>query len=121
MERVNGQGEMDLCCTSLAVRMEVEVLNKYEVEESRKDWLPEVEVPPLEWRRVRKSDEIQSKKVVRRLLGQEFSLSFEITTCSVCNVGRRELTDEEEMKQPQRIMIMKDLTKKMRSREKNGR
>ena len=66
--RCLNQREMDLCWKNLAERMEEEVLDKYKVEEK----LPDVEVLPLEWRRVRKKQEIHDKKVRRRLLGKNF-------------------------------------------------
>ena len=53
---------------SLAERMEEEVLDKHKVEESKK------EAAPLEWRRSTRKQEIQNKKVGRRLLGKNFSL-----------------------------------------------
>ena len=64
---------MDLCWKKLAERMEEEVLDKYKVEESKKEAF-RGRGAPLELRRVRKSKKIQNKKVVKTLLGQNFSL-----------------------------------------------
>ena len=46
-----------------------------------------VEVPRWNEEGAQKQD-IQNKKVVRRLLGKNFSLCLENETCSVCKVGR---------------------------------
>ena len=54
-------------------RMEEEVLDKYKVEESKKAAF-KCRFNPLEWKRVSKKQEIQNKKVVRRLLGETFLL-----------------------------------------------
>ena len=67
------QSEMDLCWKDLAGRMEEEVLDKYKVEESKREAFSCTSTP-LEWRRVRKKQEIQNKKVERRLLGNTFLL-----------------------------------------------
>ena len=59
--------------------------------------------------------EIQNKKVWRRLLGKNFLLVWRY------NLQRQqskqeEQTEEEEMKQQRRMAIMKDLIKKIRSK-----
>ena len=47
---------------------------------------------------------------------RDFSSCFENPTCSVCKSKHEELTEEEEMKQQQRMAIMIDLRKKIRSK-----
>ena len=42
--------------------MEDEVLEKYKVEESNRERLSEVEVRPLEWRRVRENKRYRTRK-----------------------------------------------------------
>ena len=59
--------------------------------------------------------ETQNMKVVRRLLGKNFSL-FREYNLQRLQSKQEESTEEEEMKQQQRMMIMKDLTKKIRSK-----
>ena len=64
------QNEMDQCWKNFAGRMEEEVLDKYKVEESKREAFRGSGVP-LESRRRRKNKKKQNKKVVRRLLGKE--------------------------------------------------
>ena len=47
-----GQSEMDLCWTNLADRMEEDVVEKYKVEESKREVFRGAS---LEWRRVRRN------------------------------------------------------------------
>ena len=56
--------------------------------------------------------EIQNKKVVRRLLGNTLS-SFREYTLQRLQSKQEESTEEEEMKQQQRMAIMKDLIRKI--------
>ena len=63
------QSEMDQCWKILTERMEEEVLDKYEVEESKREAF-RGRGASLEWRRVRKKQEVQNEKVGRRLLGK---------------------------------------------------
>ena len=53
-----------------------------------------------------------------KIFGQESSLCSVSITCSVCNASRASSTEGEEMKQQQRRKVMKDMTKKMRSKER---
>ena len=71
------QSEMDLCWKKLAERMEEEVQDKYKVEESKREAC-RGRGALLEWRRVRKKQEIQNKNVERRLLGKHFLLDKRI-------------------------------------------
>ena len=74
-----------------------------------KERLSEVEVFPWNGRDAQKQ-EIQNKKVVRRLLGKNFSV-FEECNLRRMQCKQKESTEEQEMKQQQRMMIMKDLMK----------
>ena len=65
------QSEMDQCWKKLAERMEEEVLDKYNVEECKREAF-RGRGAPLEWRRVRKNKKYRIKKVERRLLGKNF-------------------------------------------------
>ena len=78
--------EMDLCWKNLAGRMEEKVLEKYKVEESKREAFRGGGAP-LEWRRVRKNKRYREKELERRLLGENFSLFREFS--SVCNVSQR--------------------------------
>ena len=60
--------------------------------------------------------ETQNKKVARRLLGKTFLLFFKKYNLQRLQSKQEESTEEEEMKQQQRMKIMKDLTKKIRSK-----
>ena len=55
------QSEMGLCWKNLAKRMEEEVLDKYNVEESKKGTF-KGRGNPLEWRRVRSSKKHRTRK-----------------------------------------------------------
>ena len=69
--------------------MEEEVLDKYEVEESKRGTF-KGKGDLLEWRRVRKNKifkiRIESEE---KIAGREFSPCSENTTCSVCKASRR--------------------------------
>ena len=79
------QSEMDLCQKNLAERMEEEVLDKYTIEESKKGTF-KGGGNPSEWRRVRRSTELESGE---KIVGQEFSFVLTNTICSVCKASRR--------------------------------
>ena len=71
--RFVNQEEMDQCWKKLAERMEVEVLDKYKVEDSTRERLTEAE--PLRWNGgVYEEAKKWDKKVVTRLLGKNFRL-----------------------------------------------
>ena len=97
--------------------MEEEVLNKYKVEECNREAFKGGSAR-LECKRVRKNKKYSISKVVRRLPGKIFSPCLDNTTCSVCKASRKESTEEEEMRQQQRMAIMKDLMRKIRSKGK---
>ena len=65
--------------------------------------------------------EIHSKKVVRRLLGKNFLLVNRMQLTAFAKQTRGVEEVEEEMKQQQRMAVMRDLIKKIRSKERNGR
>ena len=69
------QSEIDQSCKNLAERMEEEVLSKYKVEESNKEAF-QGRSAVLEWRAVRKKQEIQNEKVRKRLLGKTFLIQL---------------------------------------------
>ena len=66
--------------------MEEEVLDKYKVEESKREAF-RGKGPPLEWRRVRKNKKYRRSNW-REDCWQDFSLCLDNVTCSVCKVGR---------------------------------
>ena len=51
-----------------------------------------------------------------KTVGQEFFPCLENPTCVACKATRRRSTEEEEIKQQQRMTVMKDLTNKIRSK-----
>ena len=57
--------------------------------------------------------EIQNKKVMRRLLGKIFSL-FREYNLQHLQSKQEESTEEQEIKQQQRMVIMKDMIRKIR-------
>ena len=60
--------------------------------------------------------ETQNKKMERRLLGKIFCLVQRVYNLQRLESKQEELEEGEEMKQQQRMRIMKDLTKKIRSK-----
>ena len=107
------QDELGQCWRSLAERMEVEVLDKYKVEDSKREAF-KGRSAQLEWRRGAQKQERQNKKVERRLLGQNLRLvqrtQLAATARQAGGVGGRRGRDESA------AVIMKDLTKKIRSK-----
>ena len=108
------QIETDLRWKSLAGRMEEEVLDKYHVEESKKGAF-KGSGNPLEWKRVRRSKKYRIGKWREDCWARLFSL-FREYNLQRPQSKQEELTEEEEMKQQQRMAIMKDLMKKIRSK-----
>ena len=70
---------------------------------------------PLAWIRVRRCKKYRIKKVERRLLGKNFSF-FEEYNLQRLQSKQEDSTEDEEMKQQQRMAIMKDLIKEIRSK-----
>ena len=66
-----------------------------------------------------KKQEVQNTKVGRRLLGKHFALFKEYNLQRLKSM-HDDLTDGDEMKRQQRRKIMKDMTKKLRSKRKDG-
>ena len=58
--------------------------------------------------------EKQNKEMVRRLLGKNVLLVFKEFNLQRQQRKEHELTEEEEMKQQQRTVILKDLTRKIK-------
>ena len=105
---------MDQCWKKLAERMEEEVLDKYKVEESKREAF-RGRGAPLEWRRVRRSKKYRIRKWGEDYWARIFALFRE------CNLQRlhsrhEESTEGEELKRQERMKIVKDMTKKIRSR-----
>ena len=91
------QDELGQCWRSLAERMEVEVLDKYKVEDSKREAF-KGRSAQLEWRRDAQKQERQNKKVERRLLGQNLRLvqrmQLATTARQAGGVGGRRRRDE---------------------------
>ena len=100
----------------LAERMEEEVLDKYKVEESKREAF-RGSGDPLEWRRVRKNKKYGIRKWGEDCWAKIFSL-FREYNLQRLQCKQEVSTKEEEMKQQQRMMIMNDLMKKIRSKGK---
>ena len=66
-----------------------------------------------------KKQEVQDSKM-ERIAGQESSTCSESTTCSRLQSMHEDSTEGEEMKRQQRKKVMRDMTKKMRSKGKGG-
>ena len=71
----------------------------------------------MEWRRVRKNKKHRIKKWSEDCWARFFSLFGEYNLQRLQS-KQEESTEEEEMKQQQRMTIMKDLLKKIRSKER---
>ena len=92
------QSEKDRCLKNLAENFEEEVLDKYKVEESKREAF-RGRGGPLGWRRVRKKKK-QTEKSGERNVGQEISFSlFEELNLQRLQCNQEESTEEEEMKQ----------------------
>ena len=104
---------MDQCCKNLAERMEEEVLDKCMVEDSKREAFKGIGAP-LQWRREQKQ-EIQNKKMGEDCWAR-ISALFREYNLHRLQSKQEESTGEEEMKQQQRMKIMKELTKKIRSK-----
>ena len=100
------QSEMDLCWKNLAEKMEEEVLDKCKLEESKREAF-RGRGAPLEWTRVCKN-----KKFCWTII---FSLFRENNLQHLQST--QESTEEDEMMQQERMVIVKDLIKKIRSKE----
>ena len=96
----------------MAHRTEEEVLNKYEVEESKKE--------AFRGRGAQKQ-EIQIKKEERRLVGKNFSVFGEYNLQHLQCKEEESTEEEEEMKQQQRMVIMRGSVKVNLIKRKNGR
>ena len=119
MWRGLSQDEIDQSWKNLAERMEEELLNKYEVEESNKDAF-KGRSAPLEWKRVRKNKKYITRKWRECCWARIFSL-FREYNLQRLQSKQEESTEEEEMKQRQRMAIMKDLIWKIKSKGRMGR
>ena len=81
------QSEMDQCWRNLAERIEEEVLDKYKVEEGKREAF-RGGGDALHGGECAKEQEIQNKKVERRLLGKNFLFVWRIQSCSDCKASR---------------------------------
>ena len=71
----------------------------------------------LEWRRVRRSKKSRiRRKWGERLLGKNFCVVQENATCIVCQNTHEDSTKGEVMKRQERMKVVKDMTKKIRSK-----
>ena len=108
------QDEMDQCWKSLAERMEEEVLDKYKVDDSKREAF-KGRGAPLEWRRVRRSKKDKIGKWKEDWWARIFAL-FREYNLQRLQSKQEESTEGEEMMQQQRMRIVKDLTRKIRSK-----
>ena len=90
-------------------KMEEEVMDKYKVEDGKREAF-RCRGAPLEWRRVRKN------KNTKRKCGEDYFSLFRENSLQRLQSKQEESTEEEEMKQQQRMTTMKDLIKKSRSK-----
>ena len=106
MERYES-GTDQLMLEEFGGKNEVEVLDKHKVEESKREAF-KGRGAPLEWRRVRGSKKYRIKEWRRRLLGKSLRLVQREYNLQRLQSKQEELAEEEEMKQQQRLRIMKD-------------
>ena len=106
--RSMSQDEMDECWKKLAQKIEDEVLDMRCLQ--RKRLLSKMEAST-------KKQEVQNRNVERRVLGNIFA-SFKEHTLQRLISMHEDSTEGEEMKRQQRMKIMKDMTKKIRSKER---
>ena len=105
---------MDKRWKNLAERMEEESPDTYKFEESRQEAF-EGRGAPQEWRRVRKSKKYGRRKWEKIVWPEMVSL-FREYNLQRQQSKQEELTEDEEMKQQQRMVIKKDLIRKIRSK-----
>ena len=107
------QEEIDQCWKKLAEKIEEEVSDQYKVEKSKKGGRGS----PLKRRRVRRSKKYRIRKRREDCWARIFALFREY------NLQRRQSmhgdsTEEEEMRRQQRMKVMKDMTRIIRSKER---
>ena len=98
----------------LAKKMEEEVMDKYKVEDGKREAF-RGRGAPLEWRRVRKNKKYRISMWGEDCWARTFPL-FREYNLQRLQCKQEESTKEEEMKQQQRMTTMKDLIKKIRSK-----
>ena len=82
------ESDIDLCWKKLAERMEEEVLDKYKVEESKKDAFRGGGASLWNGGRYAKTRDTEYESG-KKIAGQEISRCLENTTCSVGKASRR--------------------------------
>ena len=90
-------------------------LDKYKVKESNKDAF-KGRSAPLEWRRVRKNRKYRIRKWREDCWARIFTL-FREHNLQRLQSKQEDSTEEEEMKRQQRMKVMKDMTRIIRSKE----
>ena len=105
------RSEKDQCWENWKGSMEKDVLDKYEVEDSKGEAF-RGRGAPLKWRRVRRSKNDRIQKWREDCWARIFALLRKYNLQRLQS-KQEESTEEEEMKQQQRMKIMKDLTKKI--------
>ena len=108
------QEEMEQCWKKLAERMEEEVLDKYKVEDSKRE-ADRGRGAPLEWRRVRRSQKYKMRKRREDYWARIFAL-FRLCNLQRLLCKQEVSTEVEGMNQQQSMKIMKDLMKKIISK-----
>ena len=107
---------MDQRCKKLTEQIEDEILDKFKIEDSKREAF-RGRGAPLEWRLVRKSKKYRIRKWREDCWARIFALFGEYNLQRL-ESKQEESAEEGEMKQQRRMKIMKDLTKKIRSKER---
>ena len=110
---------MDQCWENSAERMEEGVLEKYEVEESKREAFRGRGALPWNRGGCTKTRKNRLRKLGEDCWARIFSLFREHNLHRM--QSKQEESTEVEEQQQQRMNIMKDLTRKTRSKRKNGR
>ena len=108
------QEEMDQCWKKVAERMEEEVLDKCKVEDSKREAY-RGRGSPLEWGRVRRSKKYRIRKWSEDCWARIFALFREYNLQRLQSM-HEDSTEGQEMKRQERMNIMKDMMKKVRSK-----
>ena len=108
------QEAMDPCWKNLAEKMEEVVLDKKEVEECKRG-ANRGRGSTLEWRRVRRIKKFR-KRMWREDCWARIIALFREYNLQCLQSMNEDCTEEEEMRSQQRMKLMKDITKKIRSR-----
>ena len=114
--RAMSQIEVDECRTKIAGKIEEEVLSNHKVEDSTKEAYRGRSVP-MEWILVRRNMQYRIRKWGEECWARIFSW-FREYNLQRAHCMKEDSTEEEEMKQQQRMNVIQDMTRRIRAKDK---